>query len=199
MTRFGLAGTALALTILALPADAQTEQKIGVIQMQAAIAGTKEGQKAAGELEAKMTPKRKDLESRQSELQGLQDKLAKGGGVMTDQVRAQLTRDIDTKKKDAQRYLEDAQAEVQADQEKLMNDLGQKMLAVVNKYSKDNGYSLVIDVSNPQTPVMFASDGIDITKAVVDLYDRNSLVKPASIPSAAVPKPAMPAPAQKKN
>jgi len=167
-----MAITGLALTMMSgVPALAQ--QKIGVVQVQSAIVGTKEGQKAAGELETKMGPKRKELEGKQGELRKLQESLQKGGSVMNEQARAQLAREIDTKNKDYQRSLEDAQAEFQAEQDRLLNDLGAKLMAVINKYAKDNGYSLVIDVSNPQTPVMYASETIDITKEVIDLYDKN--------------------------
>jgi outer membrane protein len=202
VTKSVVAITGMALTMLtALPAAAQ--QKIGVIQVQAAIVGTKEGQKAAADLEARMTPKRKELETKQADLRRLQDQLQKGGSAMSDQARATLTREIDTKNKDYQRSLEDAQAEFQGEQDKLLNELGQKLLAVINKYAKDNAYSLVIDVSNPQTPVMFAADSIDITKEVVELYDRNTVpaaaVKPTAAPAAIPVKPApTAAPATKK-
>ena len=188
MNKTVLAISSLALTMMSgVPAWAQ--QKIGVVQVQSAIIGTKEGQKAASELETKMAPKRKELEGKQGELRTLQESLQKGGSVMNEQARAELARKIDSKNKDYQRSLEDAQAEFQGEQDKLLNDLGAKLMAVINKYAKDNGYSLVIDVSNPQTPVMYASETIDITKDVIDLYDKNAGG------GVAAPKPAMSAPA----
>jgi outer membrane protein len=184
----------MALTLMTgIPAMAQ--QKVGVVQMQTAITATKEGQKASSDLQAKMAPKQKELESKQAELAKLQQTLQKGGSAMSDQSRAQLSREFETKQKDYQRTLEDAKAEVQAEQERILNDLGAKLFAVVNKYSKDNGYTLVIDVSNPQTPVMYASEAIDITKNVVDLYDKSNSVGGAA--SAAV-KPLVPPPASPK-
>ena len=177
-------------------APAMAQQKIGVVQVQSAIVGTKEGQKAAGDLETRMAPKRKELENKQTELRTLQESLQKGGSVMNEQARAELARKIDTKNKDYQRSLEDAQAEFQAEQDRLLNDLGAKLMAVISKYAKDNGYLLVIDVSNPQTPVMYASETIDITKEVIDLYDKNvpmtgaAAAKPGVM---AAPPPAAPA------
>ena len=197
MNKTVLAISSLALIMMSgVPAMAQ--QKIGVVQVQSAIIGTKEGQKAASDLETKMSPKRKELEGKQGELRTLQESLQKGGSVMNEQARAELSRKIDAKNKDYQRSLEDAQAEFQGEQDKLLNDLGAKLMAVINKYAKDNGYSLVIDVSNPQTPVMYASESIDITKEVIDLYDKNV---PMSGAAAAQAKPGMlapPAPAPAK-
>ncbi len=48
------------------------------------------------------------------------------------------------------------------------------MMAVIEKYAKDNGYSMILDVSNPNTPVLYASSGIDITQDIVALYDKTS-------------------------
>lgn len=181
----------LALIMLAaVPAMAQ--QKVAIVQMQNAIVGTQEGQKAAAELEAKMAPKRKELEDKQAVLRALQEKAQKEG-TLTDLARAQLSRDIDAKNKDYKRTVEDAQAQFQGEQDRLLNDLGSKLMAVINKFAKDNGYSLVIDVSNPQTPVMYASETIDITKSVIDLYNKNAPVssaqaKPAAAPAVALPK-----------
>ena len=196
MNKTVLAISSLALTMMSgVPAMAQ--QKIGVVQVQSAIIGTKEGQKAANDLETRMSPKRKELEAKQAELRTLQESLAKGGSVMAEAARAELSRKIDAKNKDYQRSLEDAQAEFQGEQDKLLNDLGAKLMAVINKYAKDNAYSLVIDVSNPQTPVMYASETIDITKEVIDLYDKNSgAMVGAAKPAMSGPAPAAKPPAQ---
>ena len=197
MNKTVLAISSLALTMMSgVPAMAQ--QKIGVVQVQSAIIGTKEGQKAANDLETRMSPKRKELESKQSELRTLQESLAKGGSVMAEAARAELSRKIDAKNKDYQRSLEDAQAEFQGEQDKLLNDLGAKLMAVINKYAKENAYSLVIDVSNPQTPVMYASETIDITKEVIDLYDKNTgggMAAPAKPAAAGMAAPAAKPPA----
>jgi len=80
-----------------------------------------------------------------------------------------------------------------------MDELGGKMMAVLNSYAQQNGYVLVIDVSNPQTPVLFASNTIDITRDVIGLYDKNAgaTMSPATAPKTAAPKPTPPAAAPK--
>ncbi len=71
--------TVLALASLAVGAYAQTPAtKVAVISMQGAIIGTKDGQKAAQELETKFGPKRKELSDRQAEIATLNDQLRKG-------------------------------------------------------------------------------------------------------------------------
>lgn len=163
-----------ALVSVSFGALAQTPGKVGVISIQGAIVGTKDGQKASGELDTKFAPKKKEFDSRQSEVAQLQDQYSKGGTVMSEDKRAQMARDIDEKKKRLERDMQDAEEDLRGEQQKLLQGLGGRMMAVIEKYAKDNGYSMILDVSNPNTPVLYASSGIDITQDIVSLYDKTS-------------------------
>ncbi len=182
---------AAAAACLFMAAGAYAQQgpaKVGVISVQGAIVGTHDGQKASQELETKFNPRKKEFDTRQSEVAQLQDQYNKGGSVMNDEKRNQLARDIDEKKKRLERDMQDANEELQAEQQKVLQGLGQRMMAVIEKYAKDNGYTMILDVSNPNTPVLYASSGIDITQDIVQLYDKTSTNGgPASSPSASAP------------
>lgn len=188
---------------LAMGATAQAQQgKFAVINIQGAIISTKDGQKAAAELNAKTAPKKKELEQKQSDINALQDQLNKGSNTLSDAAKNDLYKNIEAKKKSLQREVEDAQSDLEADQQKLLQQLGQKILAVIEKYARDNGITMVVDVSSPQTPVLYASPSIDITKEIIELYDKNTAgagapatSAPAAKPPAAAPKPAPAKPA----
>ena len=184
---------------LAVTCMAQAQQgKFAVINIQGAIISTKDGQKAAAELNAKTAPKKKELEQKQNEINSLQDQLNKGSNTLSDSAKNDLYKNIESKKKSLQREVEDAQADLEADQQKLLQQLGQKILAVIEKYSRDNGYTLVVDVSSPQTPVLYASPSIDITKEIIELYDKNTASGGGSAPaSSAAPKVPSPTTAPK--
>lgn len=191
---------ALALTT-ALMANAQAaaSTKVGIIQLQQAILSTKDGQKAVAELRTRFEPKRSELEKKQATIGSMQDQLRKGSATMSEDAKNKLVRDIDQATKTLNRDTEDAQAEVEQAENKIMQELGGRIMAVVDKYAKDNGYALVLDVSNPQAPVVFAASSIDITREVIDLYDKNAPAAPAAAaPAAAAPAAAKPAPPTKK-
>jgi outer membrane protein len=60
----------------------------------------------------------------------------------------------------------------------------------LESYSEQNKFTLVLDTSAQQTPVLWAPPSSDITKAVVDAYNAKSGVPPqpaAGTPSA--PRP----------
>lgn len=169
----------LSLTAAAFGQPAGGTTKIGIIHFQNAMLGTKEGQKAAAELQSKFDPKRKELEASQNEIVSLRDKYQKTANTASEEVKQKYARDIDQKTKSLQRDTEDAQAEFDQERQRLLNEIGQKLFAVINKYARDNGYTLVLDVSSPEAGVLFAADTTDITQEVVALYDKNAPVSGA--------------------
>ncbi len=190
LLRNSFAATAVCLGLAFAAQAQQAPAKVGVISVQGAIVGTKDGQKASQELEAKFTPRKKQFDTRQSELAQLQDQYNKGGSVMNEEKRNQLAREIDEKKKRLERDTQDANEEVQGEQQRVLQGLGQRMMAVIEKYAKDNGYSMILDVSNPNTPVLYASSGIDITADIVQLYDKSSANgAPAGTAAPGTPRP----------
>jgi len=181
---------ALVLAAAAL-ANAQTAvpTKVAIINIQQAIIQTKDGQKAQQDLGAKFGPKRAELEKKQSEVAGLQDQLKKGSATMSDDAKTKIAKDIDSLNKELTRGGEDYDAEVQQEEGKIMNELGQKMLDVVGKYAAQNGYAMVLDVSQQQT-VLWADPAVNITLECIKLYDQAHPGTGASAPAAAPAKPA---------
>jgi outer membrane protein len=169
--------------------------KVGIIHIQNAIASTKDGQKASADLQAKFEPTRTRLSKKQQELEADKTKLNQGANAMPADQKEKLMRDIDAKTKSLNRDTEDAQAELDQETGKIMQELGQRIMAVINKYSKDHGYSLIMDVSSQQTPVLFADPAIEITGDIIKLYDQNSPGPVTSTPAA--PKSAPPPPIKK--
>ena len=169
-------------------------QKIGVIDMQSALLGTKDGQKAAAELKAKFTPKETELQKRQQDLQAKQEQFRKTENTISDEAKATLTRDIDLLTRNLQRDSEDANQDLQGEQQRILGDLSQKMNQVMGKYANDKQLTLILDVSGQPNNVLYASNTADITRDIIALYDAAAPVAP----SLAAPAPAAgraPAPA----
>ena len=185
-------GFALAVAT-ALAANAQgPPTKVAVISIQGAIAATKDGQKAIAELDSKAAPKRKELDQKQTDINALKDQLNKGSNTLSEATKAELYKNIQQKTTSLQRDFEDAQADMDQEQQKMLQQLGQKILAVIERYARDNGFAMVVDVSSPQTPVMYASPSIDITKEIIDLYDKNSAGMSTPAPATKTPTPVLP-------
>ncbi len=88
-----------------------------------ALLGTHDGQRALNELNRKLEPTKAALDKKANDIRELQDKLQRGGNAMAEAAKADLTRNIETKTKAYNRDMEDAQAEAETEQRKLMDDL----------------------------------------------------------------------------
>jgi outer membrane protein len=196
-TLISLPALALGITMLANAQAATTPTKVGIIHIQNAILATKDGQKAANELQTKFSPTKSQIDKMQNDVLQVEDKLKKGSQTLSDDARQQLMRDRDQKATALKRATEDAQAEVEQEEGKIMQELGQRVMQVVAKYANDNGFAIIIDVSSQQTPVLWAANGIDITKEIVDMYDKNApaAAAPAPKPAGAAPATTTPKPA----
>lgn len=157
--------------------------KVGIVSIQDAIANTNEGKKELEALQQKFAPRQAALQSQNDDLENLKKQLQAQGDKLSDEERNSRVRSATEKQKTLQRSAEDFQNEVQQAEQEILNRLGKKMLDVLEKYAKDNGYAVVMDVSNPQTPVLYANPGTNITKNLIDAYNAES-------PAAIAPKPA---------
>ncbi len=168
--------------------------KIGTISIQQAIVGTKDGQKAVQQLQTKIEPKRKELEAKQAQIAQMEDQQRKSANTASADTLRKLGNDIEQNKTSLKRMAEDAEADSQMEQGKLLNDLGGRIMQVLDKYSRDNGFTIILDVSNQQTsPVLWVANGVDITADVIRLYDNSAPSTIAPTPAAAPAKPVPPA------
>jgi outer membrane protein len=201
MNRQLFRGLALAVCLLAgLPsADAQQQAsaqqasattKVAIINIQDAVTRTQEGQKRLGALQDEFRPKGDALQKKAQEVQTLRQQLSKGANTMSEDAQRNLQRDIQQKERDLQRDNEDLEAEYGRRQQEVLNEIFGKVKVVIQKYAREQGYSIVLDISSPQSPVVDAFNELDITGSVIELYDKQH---PAQAAAAATPAAAKPA------
>jgi outer membrane protein len=166
-------------------AGAPAGTKVAIVNIQEAIANTNEGKKELDALQQRFSPKQAELKTQNDEVENLKKQLQAQGDKLSDDERNNRVKTIEVKQKSLQRNFEDAQNEFQQAEQEVVNRLGKKMLEVLEKYAKANGYAMILDVSNPQTPVLYASPGANITKELVEAYNTEVPVgAPASKPAA---------------
>lgn len=170
--------------------------KIGIVAIQQAIAASNEGKKDLEALQQKFAPKQAELKNQNDEVENLKKQLQAKGETLSEEARATQARALETKQKSLQRNFEDAQTAYQQEQQEIFNRIGTKMVKVLEAYAVKNGYGVILDVSNPQTPVLYASEATNITKEIVDAYNAQSPAA-ASKPAATQTKPAPAAAAAK--
>jgi len=162
--------------------------KVAIINIQAAIANTNEGQRDLDALQKKFEPKQIELKSLSDEVDSLKKQLAAQEGKLNEDERGKRVQAIESKQKVLQRNLEDAQNDYQTQSNEIAQRIGSKLMQSLDGYAKQNGYAVVIDVSSQQSPVLWAATSVDITKPVIDAYNVTSgVAAPAAKPAASAP------------
>jgi outer membrane protein len=161
--------------------------------MQGALLSTAEGKKAAEELKAKYTPKEADINKRGQDLAAKQEQLRKGQNTMSEDAKATATREIDTLSKALQREADDAKADFQEDQNRLLGGILNKMQAILTKYATDNGLNMIVDLSQQPNNLLYADQSANISAQIIALYDK---AEPLAAPAPATAKPVAPAPSK---
>jgi outer membrane protein len=146
--------------------------RIALVSIQDTITRTQEGQKRTQELREKYQPAQQKIEAKQGEIGQLQKQLTEGANIMSDDQKRRLQRDIQAAQRDAQRMMEDAEAEYQRDVQTFQQDVYGRVRTVIHDYMLEKGYSLVLDISAQQTPVVDAKTELLITNEIIELYDK---------------------------
>lgn len=174
------------------PAASPAAGKVGVINIRAAIGNTAEGKQAQAELQTQFAPRQTEIENMNKQINDLRQRLAACEGKCSqDEIQRlttqgqRLTQQFDRKNNE---FNEDSNAALS----EVIDRIGRKMVDVLDKYAGQNGYSVVLDSSAQNTPILFAASQVDVTQEIVRLYDQAYPVKggaPAQQKPAARPAP----------
>lgn len=170
--------------------------KVGVLNIQIAITSTAEGKQASAELQSQFAPRQAEVENLSKQIDELRNRLRAGASTLSDDEKARLAREGDQLTRSLQRKQQDFQDDSNEAQREVIDRIGRKLIDVLDRFAKENGYAVIIDTSAQNTPVLFAANQIDITQDIIRLYDQANPVKGAAQPTQ--PRPAAPRPAPTK-
>ena len=201
-------GAAVVFAVLCMaPAPAVRAQaaaaapvKIAVINVRNAIVATAEGKQAQALLQSQFAPKQNELQGMQKQIEDLQRRMSEGARTLSEDEKTKMQRQGELLTRRLQRNNDDLNEELNGAQGEIVDGIGRKMLEVLDRYARENGYTIVLDTSAQGSPVVYGSSQVDVTNDIVRLYDQAYPVKSgAAAPAASAPKPATstPAPAKK--
>jgi outer membrane protein len=195
-SRFGWAVLAALVMIPSAWAQggAAAPEKIGILNMQIAITSTAEGKQASAELQAQFAPRQAELENIRKQIEDVQTRLRNGASTLSDDEKQRLARENESLTRNYQRKQQDFNDDGNEAQREVIDRIGRKLMEVVEKYARDNGYSIILDNSSQNTPVIFSANGVDISQDIIRLFDQaypakagSSSTKPATQRPAAKP------------
>jgi outer membrane protein len=167
--------------------------KIAVLNVRQAIVTTAEGKQASAELQSQFAPRQNELEGLNKQINDLRQQLAANQTTWSDEQKAKaqaqgqrLAGQLDRKNNELQEDVNSAQADV-------VDRIGRKMMDVLDRYARENGFTAVFDSSAQNSPIIYASNSIDVTQDIIRLYDQQYPIKSSSAAPAAKPASTKPA------
>jgi outer membrane protein len=208
--------TLLALSLLGTAAvraqgtsapGASASGKVGVVDVRQAIVATAEGKQASAELQSQFAARQAELEGLNKQISDIRQRLSVGAEKLSQEEATRLQRQGEVLTRQLQRKQDEYQEDVNAAQADVVDRIGRKMIDVLDRYARENGFVIVFDSSAQNSPVLYKSTQIDVTQDIIHLYDqaypikggtpattRPAAAKPATPPAA---KPATTPPATK--
>ena len=172
--------------------------KVAVIAFQVAVAQTNEGQRNFADLQKKYDPRREQIKKLSDDVDAMTKQLQADEAKLTPVEQQSRANALDIKKKQLDRDAQDASNDFQQEMQDIYNGLASKVYDVLQSYAELHGYTLVLDVSQQQNPVLYANNSTNITKEIIDAYNvKSGIPAPPAQPAGATqaPKPAAPRPA----
>jgi outer membrane protein len=159
------------------PAPFPAGAKTAFINPQRIFQESVEGKAAVTRINTLIQKKQTEGADRQKALQANQQKLQTSGGVMNEQARSQLEKEIEKQQVDGQRFQQDAQAEITELQNEVQQEFIRKVSPLIEAVAKEKGLQMVFDLSN--AGLAWWDPGLDLTNDVIKKLDAS---KPAAAP-----------------
>jgi outer membrane protein len=164
--------------VVAPPAPFPAGAKIAFFNPQAVFQASADGRAAVTRVNALIQKKQTENADKAKLLQGNQQKLQTSGSVMNEAARVQLEKEIEKQTKDAERFQQDAQAEINELQQEVQNEFVKKLSPIVEQIAVEKGLHLVFNAS--ESGLAWATPGLDLTQEVIKKLDAQA--KPATAP-----------------
>ena len=163
------------------PAPFPQGAKVAFFNPQVVFQSSADGRAAVTRVNALIQKKQTENADKAKLLQGNQQKLQTSGSVMNETARVQLEKEIEKQTKDAERFQQDAQAEINELQQEVQNDFVKKLSPIIESIANEKGLHLVFNARD--SGISWATAGLDLTPDVIKKLDATAK------PAAATPKP----------
>jgi len=160
------------------PAPFPQGAKVAFFNPQVVFQSSADGRAAVTRVNALIQKKQTENADKAKLLQGNQQKLQTSGSVMNETARVQLEKEIEKQTKDAERFQQDAQAEINELQQEVQNDFVKKLSPIIEQIATEKGLHIVFNAV--ESGIAWASPGLDLTSEVVKKLD--AVAKPAATP-----------------
>ena len=144
------------------------DSKIGFVNIQEAMFGTKEYKQASASFKADFEKEKGVIAARERKIKKMLDDLNKQGFVLSPELKKKKEDRFLKEKKDFERYVQDRNEEFSRSEKEATAKILKKMLKVLEKIGKEKQYAMILE----KKMVFYSDSSIDLTKLVTKTYDK---------------------------
>lgn len=159
----------VSLLVLPVSVFAQSGQKVGIVDLQKALAATDSGKEAQKQYESEVKRLQGQLDGKKSEYEKMQQSYQKQKASLNDKARAEKEEQLGNTEKELKRTFQDSQDALRRKNAQLVGDLVNKMRMIVEDYGKSNGYSVILDRSGQG--ILYNDPSSDLTDQIVKAFN----------------------------
>ena len=161
----------LLVAAIALPGLAQTSAptRVAVINVQRVLLESNQGMAAREKLERVAVQKQERAQAMRTELENLEKEISTKRLSLTPEKLEEMTKSYDEKKIALQRFAQDADRELKAEEQKTLMDLERSIRPVIDQLGKEMGFALIFN--KLEAGLVYASDAVEITDTVIKRYN----------------------------
>lgn len=167
LARIAAAAVVAASTLGLSEGRARAEGKIGVVDVQQAVMQTEDGIRAQATLKKLFDKRQQELDARQTELGRAREDIEKQSRVLSRQALEKRMEDWQRRMVELQTKFVENNKELQEKQGQLTGPIIKKLVGVIARLAKKNGYDLIVD----KQAVPYARPDLVLTDQIVQLYN----------------------------
>lgn len=161
-----LAATLL-VVLLAAPATALAETRIGVVKLNRLFEEAPQALALQRSLTEEFAPRERELRTKQEELVALQERLQQSDGFMSEEERRRVEQQFRDGQRDFQRTQNEFMEDLNLRRNERLGELQRLFIAEIQGYASSQGFDLVLVEG-----FIHASDALDITQQVLQVLQR---------------------------
>jgi len=161
----------MAVAALAIPALAQSSApaRVAVIDVNKVLSSSTAGKVAAAKLKQLQEDKMARAQKLDEEIKTLDNDINTKKISLSEEKLADMTKQLSDKKIAMQRFAQDADRELGEARDRVMADLNQKIMPVVDQIGKEMGLAAIFNKF--ESGLIYASEAIDITDVVIKRFN----------------------------
>ena len=160
---------ALLVVIMLAATSGMAQVNIAVIDIQRVVTDSDAGKEALGNLQKLQDAKIAQGRAIQENMDALREQLSKQRFTLTETKVAELSKQIEDKGIEMQRFQDDAQRELDEARRTALGGLEERILPVIDEVGRERNMTLIFNKF--QSGLVYADEGVDITDEVIRRFN----------------------------